>query len=213
MQIHRCPIISHGLVIILSSLLVSQSTDLEIFRNSLLFFHQFAEIFWLRDCTTSASVLWPVTQAVSKLSRVKLLMIGAGLSKLPGPFHKIEKEGLLYWPAGWSWMMASEGADATVNWEPLSSQQRSQLKPEGMLGLPLLSTLEGGRNRARCWLEMTVGSRLEVSVQRCWVCDLCDCARQQELSGQSHRWRSEPLALSSRRGSRSSQLHCCLYCG
>lgn len=67
-------------------------------------------------------------------------MTGAGVSKLPGPFHKNERKGLLYWLAGWSWMMLSEGADATVNWEPLSSQRRSQLKPEGTLGLPLLST-------------------------------------------------------------------------
>lgn len=137
--------------------------------------------------------------------RVQVLMIGTGVSKLPGPFHKNEKKGLLYWLAGSSWMMPSDGADATVNREPLSSRQRSQLKPEGMLGLPLLSTWEGGRKGARCWLEMTVGSRLEVSLQRCRVCHLCDRARQQELSGQSHRWRSKPLALCSRGGSRSSQ--------
>lgn len=164
---------------------------------------------------TSVYFLFPLTQTFNQLPPAPLIRIGAGVSKLPAPFHRNGwgKESLLCWLAGWSWMMLSEGADATVNWELLSSQQRSRLKPEGMFGLPLLSTLEGGRNGARCWLEMTVGSRLEVSMQWCWVCDLCDCARQQELSGQSHRWRSEPLALCSRKGSRSSQLQRCLYCG
>lgn len=33
---------------------------------------------------------------------------------------------------------------------------------------PLFVTLEGGRNGACCWLQMTFGTRLEVSVQRCW---------------------------------------------
>ena len=54
-------------------------------------------------------------------------------------------------------------------------------------------------------------STASVSVQRCRVCDLCDWARQQEPSSQSHRWCSEPLALCSHRGSRSSQLERCLH--
>lgn len=53
--------------------------------------------------------------------------------------------------------------------EPISSQQRSQFKPEGIgsRSSPLFVTSEGGRNGARCWLQMTFGTRLEVSVQRC----------------------------------------------
>lgn len=68
--------------------------------------------------------------------------------------------------------MLSKGPDATVNWEPLLSLQCSQLKPEGTLGLPLLSTLERGRNGARCWL-CDVCRSLTGSVGAAVLCMIC----------------------------------------
>ncbi|KAK1906237.1 Ribosome maturation factor RimP [Dissostichus eleginoides] len=52
------------------------------------------------------------------------------------------------------------------------SHLHSSVKPEGRLSLPLLGTLRE-EGRGRCWLEMTVGSQLEVCLQRCCLCVSC----------------------------------------
>lgn len=100
----------------------------------------------------------------------------------------------------------------------LSVPTRRHVRPPPLLSPPLtLSPIlhrpphqwggEGGWNGwsrgPRAGWRWLSDVELEVSVQRCRACDLWDRARQQEVSGQSHRWRREPRALFSHWGWRS----------